>query len=206
MRRASLAVVVAIYAPASAQDASVAAPPDSIAPSANPAYTFITGQQRVERWMKKMVGPTAVAEAAFTTGIQTMRDSPQEWESNLRGYGHRVGYRFARIAIGNTIELGVSAAMKEDPRYFHSPEPGFGRRLKHAVLSSFRARKPDGRYTFATGRFAGKLGGSFIANTWYPPSRNHWHDAVERFGVSMGFHAGFNVLKEFGRGLRRKQP
>jgi len=210
MKQAWLAAPILICAQVAGQNGPPPPPPPyPIAPATlgpvATSYTFITRKQRLERWVIKTVGPSAIAEAALATGIQTMRDSPYEWDSNMRGFGQRAGWRFARLGISNTIELGVSSAMREDPRYFYSQERGFGRRLRHAVVTSFLARKPDGSHTFATGRFAGKVGGAFIANTWYPPSNNHKIDALERIGTSMGFTVGFNVLREFGRDLRKKK-
>ncbi len=142
-------------------------------------------------------------QALASSGWQTWRKSPEEWTANTRGYGQRVGYKFARIAIGNSIEMAVSAAVNEDPRFFHLGQGGFGKRVGYAFTSNFLARRPDGSRHIAVGRMAGKFGSAFIANTWYPPSNNTTGDALRRVGISYAFGFGFNVIKEFSPEIKR---
>ncbi len=176
-----------------------------IAPASTPAYKFITPSERFHHFVSKTIGPMGVAQMAALSGIQTMRQSPEEWSQDFRGYSTRLGSRFGRLAIGNTIELGLSAALREDPRYFISRENGFGARVKNALLSTILIRKPDGSKSLAIGRLSGRIGSSFIQNSWYPPSQNRWNDAFERVGVSFGVHAGFNLAKEFWRRDKRRK-
>ena len=184
-------------------------PADPAAVDAVPQYRFITTKQRFEHLAAKTVGPTALVQAVVSPAIQTWRRSPEEWPPTWRGFGTRAGYRYARVGVSNAIEMAVEMTVKEDPRFFRSRAEGFGPRLKHAVAWTFLAHKPDGSRSFAFGRFAGKLGSSFIANTWYPPSNDRWYDAVRRTGWSYGYGAAFNVLKEFvpdlGRPFKRNK-
>jgi hypothetical protein len=180
---------------------------DAIAPATTPPparpYTFITGHQRLEHFAAKSAGPTAVVQALAGSGWQTWRKSPEEWTSNTRGYSQRVGYKFARIGVSNTIELGVTTLFNEDPRFFHLGHGGFGKRMGYAFTSTFTARRPDGSRRVSVGRFAGKFGGAFIANTWYPPSNDTTGDALRRVGIGFAFGVGFNVVKEFSPEIKR---
>ena len=189
-----------IVTPLFAQNGATVAPASK---DPAPAYKFITPQQRFVYFASKTAGPASLGQDAVSAAIQTWRNSPHEWRPTWEGFGKRMGSRVARSGIGSGIELGVSAMLKEDPRFFRSHASGGGTRFRHAVAWTFLAHKPDGGTTPAIGRIAGKVGSSFIVNQWYPPSSNKTSDALSRIGTSFGFSAAFNIVKEFSPELRR---
>jgi hypothetical protein len=73
-------------------------------------------------------------------------------------YGKRVGANLAYNATRQTISYGASLALHEDTRYFGSGAEGFWPRTRHALVSTFTARRPDSRDTFSVASVAGVVG------------------------------------------------
>jgi hypothetical protein len=193
------AVVVCLLgrnALAQTTDPGAANPP---AAPANPqtVYTPLTGSERLHLYERSLIGPMAIVSSAVAAAWGQALDRPKEWPLGAEGYGRRLGSGYANRIVRETLTLGSSALLHEDNRYFRSTETGSGSRLKHAILSTFTARKNDGSTTFSYSRIGGMFGASLISRTWQPNSTGSVNSAMANFGTSLGVAAGFNVAREF---------
>lgn len=117
------------------------------APPAAPAryeYSF-TPAERMDDYLERTVGIESLFNAAALAGLDQARDKPEGWRQGGSGYGQRLVSRMARIAIGNTLQLGVEAVLHEDSRYTPSERTGVQPRLADSLLHSFLIKTPNGR-------------------------------------------------------------
>jgi hypothetical protein len=163
----------------------------------DPTYTPLTASERWRQYFIGALGPEAILRAGAGAGISHLNDTPKEWRQGSEAYGERFGSNLAEHVIRKTLESSAAALLHEDNRYFRSTDTGFGRRLKHAVLSVFVARNDAGQEHFAYSRFGSAVGASFISRAWQPPSETKSGDAATNFGLTMGVDIGWNVFKEF---------
>jgi hypothetical protein len=99
--------------------------------------------------------------------------------------------------IRQSILYGLSVPLHEDTRYFPSKSHGFFPRSRHALVSGFLARHPDGRQKFSVSDFAGVTGAAAISSTWGPGSWKGIGNIAEIAGISFACTAAFNVFREF---------
>jgi hypothetical protein len=168
-------------------------------------YTAQTSSERIRSYIMGTFGPVAVGSAILSGSISQAQGTPKEWGGGAEAFGERIGNSYARHVIRKTLEFGGATLLHEDNRYLPSMESGFGRRAFYAVRSTFIAHDYAGHEHPAYSRFAGALGGSFIATIWAPRSTSSSGDALVSFGISVATAAGFNVVKEFSRDLKRRK-
>lgn len=163
-----------------------------------------TSSERIRSYVTNTFGPLAVGSAILNGSLSQAEGTPKEWGGGAEAFGERVGNAYARHVIRKTLEFGGASLLHEDNRYLPSLDSGFGRRTWYALRSTFIAHDYAGHEHPAYSRFAGALGGSFIANIWAPRSVSSSGDALVSFGISVATAAGFNVVKEFSRDLKRR--
>lgn len=164
----------------------------------------MTRTERASLYVQSLIGPRALIFTAIRAGINQGLDSPDEWESNARGYSYRVASAWGQSAISSTFENGIALGLGEDNRYFASGEHGVLRRLKYAIASSFLARHDNGTRSISISALGGPAAGAAISRFWQPDSTNSAGDAAESFAVTIGARAGFNVAREFLPSALRK--
>jgi hypothetical protein len=160
-------------------------------------YVRPSKDQRFKRYLNRMFGPFALLGSAASAGISQLTDEPEEWENNAKGYGRRLANNVGRNIISQTVTYGLDEAFKLDSSYYKSGSKKFKDRLKNAVLSTFTARKPDGKRVFGFPRVAGTLAGAMIANQFWYPSRFDYKDGIRSGAFSLGTSVGVNFLREF---------
>jgi hypothetical protein len=191
--------------PASAKpkDASSTAQADSSA-TTQPAtqdpydtYVFPTNRERFDRYVKDTVGPFRLVRTAATAGIDQWRDTPEEWEQGMKGYGKRFASSLGRNAIQQTVTYGLDEAFGLDSSFQRSNREGFFPRVKHAFLETITSRTKSGKRVLSAPRLAGVYTAPVIATeTWYP-ERYSYKDGL-RIGTGTlitGF--GINLVREF---------
>ena len=97
--------------------------------------------------------------------ILTPWSSPTDYKNNQSQIPQAVQDKFTSLAAamkgltglstGNAIEAGLGAAWGEDPRYFQSPDRGFGARVKYVIKTTFFAPNRDEHWRVAYARHAG---------------------------------------------------
>ena len=160
-------------------------------------YEPLTRSERWRRYLIGAYGPESILRSAAGAGVSQLDDTPKEWKQGSEAYGERFGSEFAEHIIRKTMESGAATLLHEDNRYFRCTDTGFGRRLKHAVFSTFEARNDAGQEHFAYSRLGSAVGASFISRIWQPPSENKAGDAADNFGLTIAVDIGWNVFREF---------
>ncbi len=163
-----------------------------------------TQADRNQWYVSSTFGPSSILPSAFFAGVDTVRDLPDEWEQNARGYSQRLAARMAHTGVRNSAELGLVSLLKHDPRYHPSTARGLWPRTGHALASSWVARTENGGRTFAVGRFAGMAAGSLAATAWLPPSQSTWKHTAQSVGIQVGANMGANLLREFWPDVRKR--
>ena len=160
-------------------------------------YPGITGKERVEWFVLSTAGPSSLAGGLFSAGLGTALDNPVEYGPHWEGFGKRYGMRLTGVSTGNLMEAGLGAAWGEDPRYFHTIDRPFGRRVENIVDLTFRAYRPDGQRHLATARYAATIGNNFLSNMWRADSEADWQHALIRTAAGFGGRALSNTVSEF---------
>lgn len=162
------------------------------------AYAPPTQPTRVSNYLFDAFGPYPVAGAAFSAGINQFSNAPPEWNQGVAGYSRRFGSNFGILAIGTTTRYGLSEAFKEDSLYYRCDCTGVFPRLRHAVLSSFTARRGnDGHQVFSIPALVAPYAATMTAVYGWYPSRFGAKDAFRTGNYNLLAYIGGNVSLEF---------
>jgi hypothetical protein len=169
--------------------------PSTLRPAAT--LTPLTFGERSSIYAHAIARPYTIVGPAFGAAIGQWENEPPEWGQGARGYGRRIASGMGRHLISETIRFGLAAADGEDPRYRRSQETGVWNRARHAIVETFTSETASGTRIPAYSRFAGIYGAAFIANVWYPDSRNTPGYALRRGSTALGSSLGFHLFEEF---------
>jgi hypothetical protein len=136
-------------------------------------------------------------------GYSQWDNYPEEWGQGWDAYGKRFANRMGRMAIRNTIRLGLDVTMKTDPRYDRCDCSGFSR-VVHAAKRVVIARSDYGGETFATARVVSGVVTPWIVYEWYPDRLNTTPRKFASAGGYLGWRVVNNVVAEFWPDVRRK--
>ena len=142
-------------------------------------------------------GPVPIIGEALGSAITQWTDSPPEWGQGWAAYGKRFGSNLAYNAVRQTISYGVAGVFREDDRYFASRDRGAWRRARHALISTFTAKRSDGVDRFSIASVTSVVGAAGISSLWGPRSWQGIGNISENAGLSFASTAGFNVIREF---------
>ncbi len=160
-------------------------------------YVFPTREERAKRYAKSMFGPSELIRSAVTAGINQWKDSPEEWEQGMSGYGKRFASSFGRNMIQQTVIYGLDSALGLDTGFRRSGKDKFGERLKHALLENITSRTKSGKRVFSVPRVVGVYTAGVISREAWYPDRYDYKDGL-RAGTNtllMGF--ALNLVREF---------
>jgi hypothetical protein len=199
-----LAAASVAFAQSSAADRVVTTPPaakDGVerfldlvgpTPAAEAPHT-----EKFSEFVAWTVGPVPLLGEAAGAGISQWTNSPEEWGQGWGAFGKRYASNLAYNGIRQVINYAGSTALREDTRYFASRRSGFGPRAKHALVSTFLARRMDGSYRFGVSSTAGVIGAATISSYWGPDSWKGPGNVAANAGLSFASTAAFNVVREF---------
>jgi hypothetical protein len=163
----------------------------------------LTFEEKFHYYLRHSYSPAAFTKALFGTGILQAWDKPTEWGQGMQGFGHRYGSSMAQHAVKKTIEFGVGAALRENPRRLKSGRVGFWPRTAFAITRTYIAEKDAGGQGIAYGRIAGTLGGGLISRAWQPERNSSVWNGFRAAGQSAAVDLGLNVLREFWPDIKR---
>jgi hypothetical protein len=172
--------------------------PDKLLDLLGPAEpSVLTPEQRFQAFMLNTAGPVPLIGEGLGAGILQRADSPYEWGQGWNGYLKRYASELAFNGVRQSISYTVASAFHEDYRYFASTDQGAWRRIRHALVSTFTARNPDGTNGFSVASVASVVGASGIASLWSPRSWQGMGYIAQNAGLTFAQTAGFNVIREF---------
>ncbi len=196
--------------PASSRTSAPPDPADSIvvAPDSVPGtiasrpdsreYQFPSGRERLKDWALNAFGPSAVAgSVASAAWGQWVIDEPPEWPDGGNGFARRFGVASATTAITETSFSVLSAAMRQDARYYRSPRAGLRPRVAHALRMTFTARRPDGSAVFSVAKTVSPFVGPLVTRTTLYPERYTVGDGLLSGAYAVLMNAGWNLVYEF---------
>lgn len=160
-------------------------------------YTRPNAEKRFKRYVNSVVGPFTLLGNAIGAGFGTIANEPEEWGKKPEGFGRRFASNLGRSAIRNTTIYALDETLKLDSGFYRSQKRDPGSRVKNAVLSTFTARKTNGKRVVGVPRLVGTYTGSVIAaETWFP-KRFDYKDGLRDGTVSLGFNTLVNLFREF---------
>ncbi len=185
-----------------APDSARAAPAAGVA--ATVAYRFPSGRERFADWAMNAFGFYAVAgDVASAAYEQWVIEEPPEWPEGGEGLSKRFGVAAATTAITETSFSLLSAACRQDARYYRCPRTGLGPRLAHAVRMTFVARRPDGSAAFSPAKTVAPFVGPLVTRTTLYPDRYDYRDGALSGAYALLMNLGWNVAREFVLGAPR---
>jgi hypothetical protein len=168
-------------------------------------YRPATASDRMRWFVSSTVSPSRLfIVGPISSAWGTLRDVPSEYGTHWDGFGKRNGMRLTGVSTGNLIEAGLGSIWGEDPRYFRSPEHGFGQRVKYVVKTTFLAPDRSGRWRPAYARYMGNVGNNFLSNTWRADSEANTSDAVVRCVWGVLGRMTSDAFAEFWPDVKRK--
>ena len=171
---------------------STATPPPDL------RYMRPTQATKLHNYLFDAFGPYPIVGAGLAAGIHQEDNSPPEWKQGMEGYGKRFGSDFGIFAVSTTTRYALSEAFHEDALYYRCECKGKFRRLSHAVISTFTARRgDDGHRVFSFPALVGPYAGSMTAVYGWYPGRYNYKDAFRMGNYSLLVYVGANVGLEF---------
>jgi hypothetical protein len=167
--------------------------PDSI-PLPLPSVDFARYVHDLARpsWFAGMIGGSVMDQIRHT------QHGPPELED-------RIEERASHRAVVVTVRDGMSALLHISPsRYQFCRCSGFRRKVGHALLESFTARRTDGSRTLAIPRFASAYAGSLTSLAWHPDRSAG--QVLLGTTLDLGVNALVNVAKELAPAWHVRLP
>ena len=162
-----------------------------------PEYVFPTHKERFNRYVKSTVGPFRLVWTGASAGIAQWKDSPDEWEQGMKGYGKRYASSFGQNAIQQTVTYGLDEAFGLDTGFQKSTREGFGARFKDALIQNVTSRTKSGKRVVAVPRFAGVYTGAIVAREAWYPDRYSYKDGLRSGTTNLLTGFGINLIREF---------
>lgn len=176
----------------------------SLAPAQTPAGASapvplppIDSSMRVHYLLSENLGPLSIADTVAFAALDTLVNTPKEYQSHWDGFGMRIGLITANYALRSTMEVGLGSLWGEDPRYVRTEGERMGARVGRVIRMTFMARNRNGKTLPAYSRFFAYPASSFIENAWEPHSQNTNGNAALRVGLGFLSRMGENAYLEF---------
>jgi len=193
------ATLAILSLPARSQLASLPEDPSSTTMGVTKGQPDLTYERPTQRtiannYLYDAFGPYPIVGSAVAAGINQFSNSPPEWHQGMVGYSKRFGSDFGIAAVATTTRFTLSEALKEDTLYYRCECRGVLPRTRHAVISTFTARRGvDGHRVFSFPMLVAPYAGSMTAvYGWYP----------DRFGAKDAFRIGnYSLLAYMGGNL-----
>lgn len=167
-------------------------------------YRVITPSQRLRWFVTSTVGPAHMAGVAFASASGTAVNRPGEYGRHWGGFVNRLGIGMTGGATGSAMEAGIGLLVREDPRYFRTPQQAFKSRLGKVVTFTFLAHHEGGKAKPAVARYLGIVGSNFLSNFWRVHSEGNVRGAILRSSEGFGGRTVANAFTEFWPDVKRQ--
>jgi len=168
--------------------------------TALPDLTYIRPPEttKLHNYLFDAFGPYPIVGAAIAGGINQVQNTPPEWKQGAGGYSKRLGSDFGIAAVTTTTRYALSEAFHQDTLYYRCECKGVFRRLTHAVISTFTARRgDDGHRVFSFPDLVAPYAGTMTAVYGWYPSRYDYKDGFRMGNYSLLGYVGANIALEF---------
>ena len=168
--------------------------------SPQPDLTYMRPPQatKLRNYFFDAFGPYPIIGAGLAAGINQADKTPPEWGQGARGYSKRFRSDFGIAAVTTTTRYALSQAFHEDTLYYRCECKGVFRRLSHAVISTFTARRgDDGHRVFSFPDLVAPYAGTMTAVYGWYPGRYNYKDGFRMGNYSLLGYVGGNIALEF---------
>lgn len=165
-----------------------------------PDLTYVRPPEtiKVRNYFFDAFGPYPLVGAGIAAGVNQIDNAPPEWKQGAEGYSKRFGSDFGIAATTTTMRYALSEALREDTLYYRCECKGLFPRLKHAVISTFTARRGvDGHLVFSFPDLVSPYAGTMTAVYGWYPGRYDYKDAFRMGNYSLLGYVGANLSLEF---------
>jgi hypothetical protein len=165
-----------------------------------PVFKYVRPPQttKLHNYLFDAFGPYPIVGAGIAAGINQVQNTPPEWKQGVDGYRKRFGSDFAIAGVTTTTRYALSEAFHEDTLYYRCECKGKFRRLSHAVISTFTARRgDDGHRVFSFPDLVAPYAGTMTAVYGWYPGRYNYKDAFRMGNYSLLGYVGANIGLEF---------
>lgn len=161
-------------------------------------YTPLTNQQKLNRTLGRLIGPTWLLFTGISAGYSEWRRTPAQWGQGSEGYARRFGTICALAAFRQSVLFTGVALDREDLRYPRSERHGFFPRAGDALRQALLSRRDDGSLGFAYARTVSDLGTTMLARAIYPDRGGFTGRSVVRVTAAyLAGREGFGIVREF---------
>ena len=169
------------------------------------AWRPLTTREKFHVFVQHTYAPRTFAGAAVDALQDKYQGNDREYERGMMGVAQHYGIQLATSESDVFFErFLIPALLKQDPRYFRSPDQPFFRRVVYSVSRVAITRSDSGTDTFNASRFLGGAASQAISDLYVPGQRQGMAPIGNRVAFDMLRDAGFNLLHEFWPDLRRK--
>jgi hypothetical protein len=177
------------------QNSQAAQPPT---PGTTTEYTRPTERQKLHNYFFDAFGPLPILGAAFAGGIQQGYGTPPEWGGGAKGYAQRFASDYGIAITTTSARYAFAEVLREDTLYYPCACTGFFPRFKHALLSTFTARRgDDGHRVFSVPALVAPFAGGEAATLGWYPARYEPMDGARIGAYNLLYQAAGNVALEF---------
>lgn len=162
------------------------------------AYARPTQKTMLRNYVFDVFGPYPIGGAALNAGIDQVNNAPPEWKQGAAGYSKRFGSNFGIDAVTTSTRYALAKALREDTLYYRCECKGVLPRLRHAVISTFTARRgDDGHRALSLSALVAPYAGTTAAVYGWYPGRFGAKDAFRMGNYSLLEGAVGNIALEF---------
>lgn len=167
-------------------------------------YVPLTGEQRFKLYLRQTyINPGAYFRAFGAAAGGQASNEPPQWGQGGEAYMKRVGNRFARFTIQDSIEAAGAAALGHEVRYVRCNCTGFLPRAGYALAMNFVTYDRQGKRVPHYSRVGAAFASGFIGHTWMPPGYETKRDVLSGAAMQLSFGTMFNVIREFTPEIKR---
>lgn len=165
----------------------------------------LTVGEKFSIFTRSAVSPKTYITDAWNAGVAQAENNDPEWGQGAEGYGKRYAAAYTDSMVRNFFrKFAFPSIFSQDPRYYRSEKSGGGARFGHALAHTFVTRSDEGYDSINYSQLLGTSAAVAIGNLYHPGHKRGFKPAAERFGTSIGYDMGFDVLREFWPEIVRK--
>ena len=147
-------------------------------------------------YARGIVGPGAIARATLLAGFDQWRGNPSAYARTWRGFGERLGSRFAQVSISHTLRFGLARAFDErSVRYRPCVCGDTSSRFRYALLSPLRVTSPSGVHLSVMNPISEVASGILV--TGVRSSGLHVGEGIRDGLTGLAAESALSMLREF---------
>jgi hypothetical protein len=141
-----------------------------------------------------VLGPAVEASAVMAS---PPNGYPGDWRQGAAAFGRNYGAVLGRAQTGEVSRFAAGVALREDPRYYPSPNRNIAGRVFHALGFTLADHSDSGYTRPAFANLIGAAAGGFVGDAYLPSNYTDLRHAGVRTGFQMATFAVHNVVDEF---------